>query len=174
VRVALIGDRHQLSAVGRGGVLDLAARWVHPDARVTLDRIHRFTRTTVAPDGARTVVTDAEYTALSLAMRTGKDPARVFDALLARDQIRVRPSDTARLQTLADLAAADVVAGVRALVAADTREEVADLNAAIRDRLVAAGRVDDARATATAGGADRGGGPGHDPSQRRESGGGEP
>ena len=26
-RVALVGDRHQLPAVGRGGVLDLAARW---------------------------------------------------------------------------------------------------------------------------------------------------
>ena len=29
-RVALVGDRHQLPAVGRGGVLDLAARWAHP------------------------------------------------------------------------------------------------------------------------------------------------
>ncbi len=28
--VALLGDRHQLPAVGRGGVLDLAARWVRP------------------------------------------------------------------------------------------------------------------------------------------------
>ncbi len=26
VRVALLGDRHQLAAVGRGGVLDLAVR----------------------------------------------------------------------------------------------------------------------------------------------------
>ena len=30
-RVALVGDRHQLPAVGRGGVLDLAARWAPPD-----------------------------------------------------------------------------------------------------------------------------------------------
>ena len=29
-RVALVGDRHQLPAVGRGGVLDLAARWAAP------------------------------------------------------------------------------------------------------------------------------------------------
>ena len=27
VRVALVGDRHQLAAVGRGGVLELATRW---------------------------------------------------------------------------------------------------------------------------------------------------
>ena len=33
-RIALVGDRHQLPAVGRGGVLDLAHRWVHPDARI--------------------------------------------------------------------------------------------------------------------------------------------
>ena len=31
-RVAFVGDRHQLPAVGRGGVLDLAARWAHPEA----------------------------------------------------------------------------------------------------------------------------------------------
>ena len=31
-RVALVGDRHQLPAVGRGGVLDHAARWAHPTA----------------------------------------------------------------------------------------------------------------------------------------------
>jgi len=29
-RVALVGDRHQLPAVGRGGVLDLAVRWAPP------------------------------------------------------------------------------------------------------------------------------------------------
>ena len=29
-RLAMVGDRHQLPAVGRGGVLDHAARWAHP------------------------------------------------------------------------------------------------------------------------------------------------
>ena len=51
-RVALVGDRHQLPAVGRGGVLDLAARYVHPDAHRELDTVHRFTRTAITPDGA--------------------------------------------------------------------------------------------------------------------------
>ena len=41
-RIALIGDRRQLPAVGRGGVLDLAARWTDPTSRVTLDAVHRF------------------------------------------------------------------------------------------------------------------------------------
>ena len=31
-RVVFVGDRHQLPAVGRGGVLDLAARWARPEA----------------------------------------------------------------------------------------------------------------------------------------------
>jgi exodeoxyribonuclease V alpha subunit len=63
-RVALIGDRHQLPAVGRGGVLELAHRWVHPHARVDLDTVHRFVRTL---DGA--TVPDTEYARLTLAMR---------------------------------------------------------------------------------------------------------
>ena len=34
-RVALVGDRHQLPAVGRGGVLDHAVAWAHPTAVVS-------------------------------------------------------------------------------------------------------------------------------------------
>ncbi len=41
-RVALVGDRRQLPAVGRGGVLDLAHRWTDPAGRVDLDTVHRF------------------------------------------------------------------------------------------------------------------------------------
>jgi exodeoxyribonuclease V alpha subunit len=37
VRIALLGDRHQLPAVGRGGVLDLAVRAADPAAHLTLD-----------------------------------------------------------------------------------------------------------------------------------------
>ena len=72
-RVALVGDRHQLPAVGRGGVLDHAVAWAHPTAVVTLEKVHRFT--------------DPDYAALSLRMRTGDDPGAVFDALHRRGQI---------------------------------------------------------------------------------------
>jgi hypothetical protein len=82
-------------------------------------------------------------------MRAGADPANVFDTLLTRDQIRVHPSDADRLAALADSAAAAILRGSPATVLADTREQVADLNAAIRERLVATGRVDDTRATTT-------------------------
>src|SRR5674476_1261130 len=102
-RVALVGDRHQLPAVGRGGVLDLAVRWAAPQACLTLDVVHRFS--------------DPQYARISLAMRTGEtlcvggEPSGerrgqatgqasggVFDALLARDQIRIYPTQAERTQ----------------------------------------------------------------------------
>jgi exodeoxyribonuclease V alpha subunit len=148
-RLALVGDRHQLPAVGRGGVLDLAARWADPEAYLTLDTVHRFTRTITVPDGTEVSVADQEYAQLSLAMRCGVDAGEVFDALLAREQLRVHSGDIERLTWLAKAGIQAMVAGSPAAVVADTREQVADLNAAIRERLVAAGRVDDERATTT-------------------------
>jgi thymidine kinase len=154
-RVALVGDRHQLPAVGRGGVLDLAVRWAPPQGCLTLDVVHRFS--------------DPQYARISLAMRTGEslvtggEPSRerggaatgaaaggVFDALVARGQIRIYPSEADRTQALAVLAAASIIGGEHeVLVTADTREQVGALNGAIRDRLVAAGRVQDTAAITT-------------------------
>lgn len=115
-RIALVGDRHQLPAVGRGGVLDHALAYAHPTAVVTLDTVHRFT--------------DPDYAALTLRMRTGDDPAAVFNTLHRRGQIVLHPSDVERTAALAD-------AGTHGeLVIADTREQVADLNATIRDNTV--------------------------------------
>jgi len=138
-RVALVGDRHQLPAVGRGGVLDLAARWANPEACLTLEAVHRFA--------------DPAYAQLSLSMRTGapQSPGVVFDALLARGEIRIYPTPAARTQALAEIAAAAVATratgrnrhGGGVLLVADTREQVAELNGHIRERLVAAGQVDD-------------------------------
>lgn len=113
--VALLGDRHQLPAVGRGGVLDLAAAWVHPSAHLELSAVHRFT--------------DPTYADLTLAMRDGQHPETVFDNLLARGQIVVHATETERTAALAQLAAA-----TGELVIADTREQVTALNAAIRDQ----------------------------------------
>jgi exodeoxyribonuclease V alpha subunit len=150
-RIALVGDRHQLPAVGRGGVLDLAIRWAAPQGCLTLDVVHRFS--------------DPQYARISLAMRTGEpletrgEPSGerrgeasggVFDALLARDQIRIYASEAERTQALAVLAAASIIGGEHGvLVVADTREQVGALNGAIRDRLVAAGRVQDTAAITT-------------------------
>ena len=165
-RVALVGDRHQLPAVGRGGVLDLAARWTPPQAQVNLEVAHRFA--------------DPEYAAISLALRTGsrtytqlgdatdagsgersgephgEQVDEVWDALWRRGQIRIYASDAERTQALAKLAA-DAVhtchTGCRdpgsMLMMADTREATAVLNGAIRDRLLAAGHLDATHTVAT-------------------------
>ena len=155
-RVALVGDRHQLPAVGRGGVLDLAARWVPTEARVDLDLAHRFA--------------DPEYAAISLALRTGSPTytlppetpdgerhgervGEVWDALWRRGQIRIYPSEAERTQALARLAVEAAQAGDRGststLLMADTREQTTALNGAVRDRLLAAGHLEDTHGIVT-------------------------
>ncbi|NMM23088.1 MAG: AAA family ATPase, partial [Phycicoccus sp.] len=139
-RLALVGDRHQLPAVGRGGVLDLAARWANPESCLALETVHRFA--------------DPDYAELSLAMRTGQHPDGVFDILLAGGQIRLHPSERERTRALAQIGAQPWAEGSAepVLVIAETREQVAALNATIRDQLIATGRVDDTRAVTTAAG----------------------
>jgi exodeoxyribonuclease V alpha subunit len=113
--VALLGDRHQLPAVGRGGVLDLAARWVRPEAHHELESVHRFS--------------DPAYADLSLRMRTGERSGEVFDALLERGEVVVHASDVERTAALAAIGADG-----DQLVITDTRDQVGALSAAIRDR----------------------------------------
>lgn len=122
--VALLGDRHQLPAVGRGGVLDLAARWVRPEAHLELESIHRFS--------------DPAYADLSLLMRSGERSGEVFDALLERGEVVVHASEVERTAALAAIGAAGADEGDE-LVIADTRDQVGALNAAIRDRRHGAG-----------------------------------
>lgn len=88
-RVAFIGDRHQLPAVGRGGVLDLAIKWAHPGSVHTLDGVRRFV--------------DPDYADLSLRMRTGERPAEIFDELASRGQVVVHASEADRTAALAEL-----------------------------------------------------------------------
>jgi exodeoxyribonuclease V alpha subunit len=143
-RLALLGDRHQLAAVGRGGVLDVAVSQVHPAAHLTLEAVHRFLRT----DGTGQTVPDIDFAELTLAMRRCESPSTVFDALLARGRIRLHPDHAALQDALAATAAHDPQVADVAVVA-DTREQVNELNAAIRNRLVTEGRVDDVRVVTT-------------------------
>ncbi|MBB3086277.1 MobF family relaxase [Geodermatophilus sabuli] len=144
-RLALLGDRHQLAAVGRGGVLDLAAGAVDPAACLTLESVHRFTRTNTIGQA----VLDSQYAQLTLVMRRCDTPGAVFDALLAGGRIRLHPGPGALRDALAAIVAADGRAADAAVVVVDTREQVSELNAAIRDRLVADGRVDDVHVVTT-------------------------
>ena len=166
VRLALMGDRHQLSAVGRGGVLDLAARWVDPEAHLTLETVHRFTHETMTPDGQLEIVEpDTDYARVSLALRSGEQPEQTFQALLDRGQIRLHASDADRVAALADAAAADPHGDT--VVVADTKEQVRQLNSAIRARHVAAGPGRrPAHRRHRCRGTGRGRGPGGDPTQR--------
>jgi exodeoxyribonuclease V alpha subunit len=107
-RVGLVGDRHQLPAVGRGGVLDLTARYA-PDHTLTLDGIRRFT--------------DPAYADLSRRMRHATQPDQVFDELARRGEVVVHASEVERQQALA------VRASLGDLVVADTREQVGRINA---------------------------------------------
>ena len=117
-RVVLVGDRHQLPAVGRGGVLDHACDIAPANTRFSLDVVHRFE--------------DPEYAELSLLMRRGERSGEVFDRLLARGELRIHATDVERLHALAH---------EPGLVVADTRDQVATLNAAIRARRIADGEL---------------------------------
>lgn len=119
-RIAFLGDRHQLPAVGRGGVLDHAARWARPETRLDLEVVHRFA--------------DPEYAKISLLMRNGERSGEVFDALVRRGEIVVHRSEVERLVALTT-----TFTTAETLIVADTREQVRDLNAAIRDARLTTG-----------------------------------
>ena len=125
--VMLVGDRHQLPAVGRGGVLDLAIRYA-PDRVQQLDGVRRFK--------------DPRYAELSVRMRTGTAPGEVFDELLARGEIVIHGSDVERTRRLA------AEASVGKLVVADTREQVGRINAFAHRIRKATGEVDERVLTA--------------------------
>ena len=132
-RVAFVGDRHQLPAVGRGGVLDHAARWAHPEACLTLETVHRFT--------------DPEYADLSLLMRTGERSGEVFDALLRRGEIAIHHSEVERL---AALTTSLTMGG--GLIVADTRDQVRAINAVHRDHRLTSGQTADVDSLTTTAG----------------------
>ena len=116
-RVALVVDRHQLQAVGRGGAFDLAIRWAPDEARVELDTVHRFV--------------DDTYADLTLQMRSGERSGDVFDTLLSLGEIVIHSTEVERLAAVTAAAADEPHAAP--LLIADTREQVSLLNAAIRD-----------------------------------------
>ncbi|MFN8195959.1 MAG: MobF family relaxase [Nocardioidaceae bacterium] len=120
--VMLVGDRHQLPAIGRGGVLDLAIRYA-PDRVQQLDGVRRFV--------------DPEYAQLSVQMRAGSRPGEVFDQLVARGGIVIHASDVERTRRLA------AEASVGKLVVADTREQVGRVNAFAHRIRKATGEADE-------------------------------
>lgn len=129
--VALVGDRAQLPAVGRGGVLDMAAALAAGSGRTVLDMdsVHRFT--------------DPIYADLTLRLRAGENPADLFDRLHALGHVRLHPSTDDAHEDIASAttAAIEFTRTVAATVA--TNEEARSLNDRIRTQRVARGEVDD-------------------------------
>ena len=132
--VAVIGDRAQLSAVGRGGVLDMAARVA--THYVTLDEVHRFGD-------------DTEYAELSKLMRNRDRLAEVFDRLHHRGNVRIHHSAEEAREVMAEAVRSDIAAGRSIAVTVATNDQAAALNADIQAQRIAAGHLntDDHAAT---------------------------
>ncbi len=119
--VALVGDRAQLAAVGRGGVLDMAA---HIRGRTfDMAEVHRFT--------------DPAYAEVTLRMRDGRDPGSVFDQLAALDLIRLHTSGEDAREHIAQSAREGEA------VTVSRNDEARTVNARIREERVSQGLVDD-------------------------------
>ena len=120
--VALVGDRAQFPAVGRGGVLDMAAQIRGRTYDMT--ELHRFT--------------DPDYAALTLAMRDRNNPGAVFDRLAAMGLVTLHADD--------DAAREHITGHVHdgEAITVTTNDEAAELNQHIRTGRVERGEVDDA------------------------------
>jgi hypothetical protein len=122
--LALVGDRAQLAAVGRGGVLDIARQLT--TAVVDMIGLHRFA--------------DDAYAALTLEMRHGRNPAALFDRLDDLGLIALHDTDEDVQEAIAK-----TTSNADAITAA-TNDEARMLNERIRAARVQHGEVDDARA----------------------------
>ena len=119
--IALVGDRAQLPAVGRGGVLDMAA--TIRGRTIDMVEVHRFT--------------DPAYADLTIRLRDRAEPSKVFDHLTALGLIRLHTD----AEALHDHIAQHRNDGEAVTVA--TNDEATRLNARIRDQRAQAGLVDD-------------------------------
>ena len=120
--LALVGDRAQLPAVGRGGVLDIAARL---RGSFNMTGLHRFT--------------DPAYAVLTLRLRDGRDPGAMFDQLQGLGLIRLHADE----DMVREHIAAHRAEGAAITVA--TNDDARSLNERIREQRVQHGEVDDAR-----------------------------
>ncbi len=137
--LALVGDRAQLPAVGRGGVLDMAAALVTGSGRtvVDMDSVHRFS--------------DPIYADLTLRLRAGDNLAQLFDGLYALGHVRLHCSTDDAHQDIAAATTAAIQTRQSVAATVATNEEARCLNHRIRTQRVARGEVDD---TATLTGSD--------------------
>ncbi|MBP1326371.1 hypothetical protein JOF28_001603 [Leucobacter exalbidus] len=123
--LALVGDRAQLPAVGRGGVLDMAAQL--RGRAFDMAEVHRFA--------------DPEYAEVTVQMRDRRNPGEVFDQLRVLGLIQLH-TDADELREHLAMSRRDGEA-----VTVASNDEAARLNDRIRDERVAHGSVDDTTTT---------------------------
>ncbi len=123
--IALVGDRAQLPAVGRGGVLDMAATLVPQVCDMT--SLHRFT--------------DVRYADFTLDLRAARNPDELFDRLHAFGLVQLHEDADALRAAIA----CERIDG--AAVTASTNDETLELNTLIREHRLRAGLVSDERTT---------------------------
>ncbi|HTT90588.1 MAG TPA: MobF family relaxase [Acidimicrobiales bacterium] len=138
----LVGDPRQLGAVGRGGVMETAARWAS-EGEVTLSEVHRFLRLEPGPDGLPVTVPDEGWVQVCEQLREGTDPAGTADALLERGAVVVHPSRGEAVAAIAAEAAREAGRDGAVAVTVATNADARELNQAVRALRVAAGQVDD-------------------------------
>jgi len=121
--IALVGDRAQLPAVGRGGVLDIAADLAAAAGQDVHDLtgVHRFT--------------DPAYAALTLDLRNGRHPEQLFDRLHDLGLVRLHESSEEMHEAIAE--------GARPgdAVTVATNDQARRLNTAIREQRVIRGEI---------------------------------
>lgn len=123
--IAFIGDRAQLAAVGRGGVLDFAV--AASPRPLDLAEVHRFH--------------DPEYAALSLRMRDREAPRELFTDLLTRGDVRIYATEQAMNEAILTDALQAAGVGRSVAVAAATNEQAAHLNALLQKAHADSGRT---------------------------------
>jgi exodeoxyribonuclease V alpha subunit len=141
----LVGDPRQLGAVGRGGVMETAARW--SAAPVVLDQVHRFLRRQQNESGTP-VVEDVDYAELSLRLREGTNPDRLVEELVRRGAVVVHHLESEAIAVIAEHVAVSAGSPDSLCVTVATNEQAAGLNEAVRRRRVELGAVDDRRTRA--------------------------
>ena len=126
--IALVGDRAQLPAVGRGGVLDIAADLASASGLEIddLTGIHRFA--------------DPTYAAFTLDLRDGKRAEQLFDRLQQFGLVRLHASTEAMHAALAG------ITRLGDAVTVATNDQARAVNAAIRQARVDRGEIPDVTA----------------------------
>lgn len=123
--LALIGDRAQLPAIGRGGVLDMAV--AASPRPLDLSELYRFRE-----DG---------YADLTLQMRDREAPGALFDILHERGNIVIHDTDEAAWAAITSDVATKAEAGATVAVAVATNEQAAEVNALVQAAHERAGRT---------------------------------